>query len=225
VICVSTSDIDNVVIIKDDPSPSRLNGFNILPTTAINSDTSKKKISTNNIDEYSNDLPDDIYARDENSGGIEIISIPPDGIEANGDNRDNGKNEIEEKNHEIRRTILIAQQRCLKPLSQFLSYEFCHVPLSLCSTDNVDFFNQQSKATAMEPLYKIFQASFSSSCPISTHQCAIVIDGRALFETKPNPEIQTIREYAAQLLKENIRNLLITRERVDVVFDLIEIKA
>ncbi|CAF1641861.1 unnamed protein product [Rotaria magnacalcarata] len=77
----------------------------------------------------------------------------------------------------------------------------------------------------MESLYKIFQASFSSSCPISTHQCAIVIDGRALFETKPNQEIQTIREYAPQLLKENIRNLLITHERVDIVFDLIETKA
>ncbi|CAF4423870.1 unnamed protein product [Rotaria magnacalcarata] len=88
VICVSTSDIDNVVIIKDDPPPSRLNGFNILPTTAINSDTSKTKMSTNNIDEYTNDLPDDIYARDENSRGIEIISITSDGIEANGDNRD-----------------------------------------------------------------------------------------------------------------------------------------
>ncbi|CAF4637178.1 unnamed protein product [Rotaria sp. Silwood2] len=95
-ISVPISDIDDFVTIEDDPPSSRLNDFNILPTEAINSNTSKKTISRNTLDEYSNDFADDTYARDENNDGIEIITITPDGRETNSDNRDNGKNEIGE---------------------------------------------------------------------------------------------------------------------------------
>ena len=97
---------------------------------------------------------------------------------------------------EIRRTITIAKQRSLKPLSQFFSFEFAPVALSLCSTDNIDLFNQQSKSAVIKFLNKIYPSSFSSRCPVPTHESAIIIDGRTLFETKPHPNVKTIRDYA-----------------------------
>ncbi|CAF3953138.1 unnamed protein product, partial [Rotaria sp. Silwood1] len=123
---------------------------------------------------------------------------------------------------EIRRTIIIAQQRNLKPLSQFFAFEFSPVPLSLCDRDNVDSFNQQSKSTAIDFLKKIFPSSFSSSYPLSAVESALVIDGCSLFDTKPSPEAKTIRDYAIQLLDKNIRLLFETYHRIDVVFDEVE---
>ncbi|CAF3390230.1 unnamed protein product, partial [Rotaria sp. Silwood2] len=121
--------------------------------------------------------------------------------------------------HEIRRIVLIAQQRNLKPLSQFFSFEFSPVPLSLCDSQNIDLLNQQTKATVIDILNNHFSSSFSSSCSISTGQSAIVIDGRILFETKPNPEVKTIRDYAIQLLENDIRDLFYIHDRIDVIFD------
>ncbi|CAF3938297.1 unnamed protein product [Rotaria sp. Silwood1] len=121
--------------------------------------------------------------------------------------------------HEIRRIVLIAQQRNLKPLSQFFSFEFSPVPLSLCDNQNIDLLNQQTKATVIDILNNNFSSSFSSSCSISTSQSAIVIDGRILFETKPNPEVKTIRDYAIQLLENDIRDLFYIHDRIDVIFD------
>ena len=105
---------------------------------------------------------------------------------------------------EIRRTIIVAQQRNLKPLSQFFAYEFSPVPLSLCDTHNIDLFHQQSKATLIDFISNIFPSSFSSSFPVSNQRSALVIDGGNLLETKPNPEAKTIRDYAIQLLEKNI---------------------
>ncbi|CAF1472172.1 unnamed protein product [Rotaria sordida] len=96
------------------------------------------------------------------------------------------------------------------------------IALSLCDRDNVDFFNQQSKSTAIDFLRKIFPSSFSSSYPLSAVESALVIDGCSLFDTKPNPEAKTIRDYAIQLLDKNIRFLFESYHRIDVVFDTVE---
>jgi hypothetical protein len=111
---------------------------------------------------------------------------------------------------EIRRTIVVAQQRNLKPLSQFFAFEYSPVPLSLCNPKNIGLFNQQSKAIIIEFLNKSFPSSFSSLSPVSTRQSALVIDGGMLLETKPNPETKTIRDYAVQLLDKIICSLFKT---------------
>ncbi|CAF3305789.1 unnamed protein product [Rotaria sp. Silwood2] len=125
---------------------------------------------------------------------------------------------------EMRRTIIIAQQRNLKPLSKFFGFEYSPIPLSLCNSHNTDLLNQQTKVTAMEFLKKNFSASFSSSYPIPTHQSALVIDGNSLFETKPKSEVKTIREYAIQLLNNNIRHLFEIHDRIDVIFQNVDTK-
>jgi hypothetical protein len=107
----------------------------------------------------------------------------------------------------IYRTIIIAQQRNLKPLSQLFAHEFSPVPFSLCDIQNVNLLNQQTKCKIIDFLHKIYSSSFYSSCPISTHGSAIVIDGGSLLETKPQSNIQTIRDYAIQLLENNIQDL------------------
>ncbi|CAF3933472.1 unnamed protein product [Rotaria sp. Silwood2] len=125
---------------------------------------------------------------------------------------------------EIRRTVMIAKQRNLKPLSDFFAFEFSPVPLSLCNMHNVDLFNQQTKKTAIDFLNKTFPLSFSDTCPVSTHQSAFVIDGETLFYTKPNPNVKTIREYAIQLFDIIILHLFRIHDRIDVVFDTINKK-
>ena len=154
----------------------------------------------------------------------------------------NYKELVKLADQEIRRIIIVAQQRNLRPLSQFFAYEYSPIPLSLCDIHNVDLFNQQTKAKAIDFLKKTFPSSFPSTCTISTHKSAIVIDGGSLLENKPHPSTRTIRDYAIQLLEHNIRDLFGThvshriiwsyisfsnaflKERVDVVFDTITSK-
>ena len=88
----------------------------------------------------------------------------------------------------------------MKPLSQFFAFEFSPISLFLCDRHNIDLLNQQTKATAVDFL-KIFPSSFSLSCPISTDHSAVVVDGSTLFQSKPNPEVKTIRDYVIQLLE------------------------
>jgi hypothetical protein len=108
---------------------------------------------------------------------------------------------------EIRRTMIIAQQRNLKPFSDIFAHEFSPVPLSLCDSNNIDLFNQQAKAKVIDFLIKMYPSFFSSSCPISTNRTALVIDGGSLLEVKSRPDTRTIRDYAIQLLENNIRYL------------------
>ncbi|CAF4125635.1 unnamed protein product, partial [Rotaria sordida] len=125
---------------------------------------------------------------------------------------------------EIRRIIIIGEQRQLTPMSDFFAHEYAPVALSLCDSSNVYLLNQQNKPKITDFLYKICPSSFYSSCPVSTAGSAIVIDGASLLETKPEFRFQTIREYAIQLLRNNINNLFKTHSRVDVVFDSSESK-
>ncbi|CAF4064432.1 unnamed protein product [Rotaria sp. Silwood2] len=125
---------------------------------------------------------------------------------------------------EIRRTVIIAEQRNIKPLSLLFAHEFAPTSFALCDTSNVNFLNQQTKSKVIDFLYNMYPSSLSSSCPISTNESAIVIDGGSLFETKPQLHVQTIREYAIQLLEVNLASLFKTHNRIDVVFDSIESK-
>ncbi|CAF3634152.1 unnamed protein product [Rotaria sp. Silwood1] len=97
---------------------------------------------------------------------------------------------------EIRRTIIIVEQRQLRPMSDFFAHEYSLVALSLCDNSNVYLLSQQNKAKLIDFLYKICPSSFYSSCPVSTAASAVVIDGGSLLETKPESHFQTIREYA-----------------------------
>ncbi len=60
----------------------------------------------------------------------------------------------------LRRTIIVAKQRNLRPLSQLFAFEFSPVPLSLCDSHNIDLFYQQTKTKAIEFLKKMFPWSF-----------------------------------------------------------------
>ena len=107
---------------------------------------------------------------------------------------------IKEADDEIRRIIIIAQQRQLS-LTNLLAHEFGPASLALCHPRNPDLIYQRSKSDAISFLRKLYPSAFHSSYPQSMTNSAIVIDGGSLLETKPLPTSRTIRDYAEQLLK------------------------
>lgn len=113
---------------------------------------------------------------------------------------------IKEADEEIRRIIIIAQQRKL-PLTPFLAHEFAPTSFTLCDSRHADLFNQQSKSTAIHFLRELFPSAFYSSYPVSIVKSALIIDGGSLLEIKPLATCRTIRDYAHQLLKYTIGNL------------------
>jgi hypothetical protein len=113
---------------------------------------------------------------------------------------------IKEADEEIRRVIVIAQQRHL-PLGSFFAHEFCPTSLALCDSRNINLLNQQSKAIAIGFIREIYPSAFHSTYPISIDDSALVIDGGSLLETKPSSSCRTIRDYAEQLLKCTIGSL------------------
>ncbi|CAF3347405.1 unnamed protein product [Rotaria sp. Silwood2] len=125
---------------------------------------------------------------------------------------------------EIYRLIIIAEQRNIKPLSTLFAHEFAPVSLSLCDSNNINLFNQQNNLKILDFLYRICPSSIYLHCPISTVGSAVVINGAELFETKPELNSKTIRDYASQLLKNNIQNLFKIYSRVDIVFNSSESK-
>lgn len=65
----------------------------------------------------------------------------------------------------IHRTIIITQQRNLKPLSQFFAHEFSPVPLSLCDTNNINLLNQQAKPKIIDFFPKCIRHRFIHHVP------------------------------------------------------------
>lgn len=113
---------------------------------------------------------------------------------------------IKEADEEIRRIIIIAQQRKLL-LTPLMVHEFAPTSLALCDSRNADLFNQQSKSTAIHFLRELFPSAFYSSYPVPIVKSALIIDGGSLLEIKPLATCRTIRDYADQLLKYTIGNL------------------
>ena len=113
---------------------------------------------------------------------------------------------IKEADEEIRRVIIIAQQRQL-PLCSFFAHEFCPTSLALCDSRSINLLNQQSKAMAVGFIREVYPSAFHSAYPVSVDNSALVIDGGSLLETKPSSACRTIRDYAEQLLKYTIGSL------------------
>ena len=111
-----------------------------------------------------------------------------------------------EADEEIRRIMIIAQQRKL-PLTSLMAHEFAPTSFALCDSRNADLFNQQSKSTAVHFLRELFASAFSSSYLVPIVKSALIIDGGSLLEVKPLATCRTIRDYAEQLLKHTIGNL------------------
>lgn len=122
---------------------------------------------------------------------------------------------IKEGDEEIRRIIVIAQQRQL-PLAEFLSYEFGPSSFALCDGKSTDLLNQQSKAVVVHFIREMYPSAFQSRFPNSMNKSAIVVDGGSLLETKPLPTSRTIRDYAQQLLVFIIGSLF--KEHVSCLF-------
>lgn len=113
---------------------------------------------------------------------------------------------IKEADEEIRRIIIIAQQRKLS-LTSLMAHEFAPTSLALCDSRNADIFNQQSKSIAIHFLRELFTSAFYSSYPVPIVKSALIIDGGSLLEVKPLATYRTIGDYARQLLTYNIGNL------------------
>lgn len=107
---------------------------------------------------------------------------------------------------EIRRTILIAQERRLS-LAPLFAHEFGPTSLALCDSRNANLMNQQSKSLAVGFIREMYADKFHSSYPTSISNSAIVVDGGSLLETKPFATCRIFRDYAEQLLKINIGSL------------------
>lgn len=122
---------------------------------------------------------------------------------------------IKEGDEELRRVIVIAQQRQL-PLSEFLSHEFAPSSFALCDSKSIDLLNQQSKAAVVNLIRDMYPSAFQLTCPTSINKSAIVVDGGSLLEMKPLPTSRTIRDYAQQLLKFIIGSLF--KEHVSYLF-------
>ncbi|CAF2112167.1 unnamed protein product [Rotaria magnacalcarata] len=75
----------------------------------------------------------------------------------------------------------------------------------------------------IKTLSQLFASVPFSLCD-TVNRNAIVISGSCPSETKSQSNIQTVQEYAVQLLDKNIRNLLTRHRRADVVFDSAESK-
>ncbi|CAF4598408.1 unnamed protein product, partial [Rotaria socialis] len=73
----------------------------------------------------------------------------------------------------------------------------------------------------IKTLSQLFASVPFSLCD-TVNRNAIVISGSCPSETKSQSNIQTVQEYAIQLLDKNIRNLLTRHHRADVVFDSAE---
>ncbi|CAF1624401.1 unnamed protein product, partial [Adineta ricciae] len=82
---------------------------------------------------------------------------------------------------QIYQTIIIAQQRNLKPLADLFAHCDTHninlKPLAdlfaHCDTHNINLLNQQAKSNIIDVLSKIYPSSFYSSCPVTTQESAI----------------------------------------------------
>ncbi|CAF2446127.1 unnamed protein product [Rotaria sp. Silwood2] len=129
---------------------------------------------------------------------------------SNSENIEDFNTLVKKTDDEIRKTIIIAQQRNIKQLSQLFQREFLPVLFSLCNSTSINLLNQQTKVKVVDFLNKLVPSSFYSSCPTSTIESAVVIDDTSLLETKPQPDVQTIRQYANQLLGNDIKNLFKT---------------
>ncbi|CAF0857837.1 unnamed protein product [Didymodactylos carnosus] len=114
--------------------------------------------------------------------------------------------------------IILAEDRQLS-LPSLFAHEFTKAPLSLCDKDDFELLNQQKKSAVIDYLKEQFSSSFSTSCPITTDRCVLIIDGRSLLEIKPIGHSATVRDYAIQLLQTRINCLFRKYDRIDIVFD------
>lgn len=90
----------------------------------------------------------------------------------------------------------------------------------MCSLENPDLLNQQSKSKdTFDFLREKFPSAVSStSFETSTQQKALVIDGSSLLHTYPRAG-STVYEYAVHLLTEAILPMFNNFSRIDIVFD------
>ncbi|CAF1098692.1 unnamed protein product, partial [Didymodactylos carnosus] len=142
---------------------------------------------------------------------------------AKNDNTKDLTKTIKYVDEEMRRVIIIAEQRGLS-LPSLFAHEFTRAPLALCDNQNCDLMNQQKKSAAIDYLKQQFPSSFSSSCPTLKGKSALVIDGGSLLEIRPKTRNMTVRQYAEQLLTTVINRQFQQYDRIDVVFDSSESK-
>ncbi|CAF4252684.1 unnamed protein product, partial [Rotaria sp. Silwood2] len=127
--------------------------------------------------------------------------------------------DIKKIDAEIRRVVLIAQYRPVDLVAVF-GHEFSTVPISLCSLEDPNLLNQQSKSKdTLDFLRDKFPSAISSTCLQTLNkQQALVIDGSSLLHIYPRAG-STVYEHATYLLIETILPVFADFSRIDIVFD------
>ncbi|CAF2862598.1 unnamed protein product [Rotaria sp. Silwood2] len=130
---------------------------------------------------------------------------------------------IKEIDEIIIKAIILSQYRPKINLIEFFGHEFSSRPISLCNRNNNDLMNNQNKSTVLTFKKKKFPESFSSIKPIDIssmpiNECALLIDGGALLQTRP-PSNYTVLDYAIFLLEKKIIIEFNYFDRIDIIFD------
>ncbi|CAF4815992.1 unnamed protein product [Rotaria sp. Silwood1] len=130
---------------------------------------------------------------------------------------------IKEIDEIIIKAIILSQYRPKINLIEFFGHEFSSRPISLCDRNNNDLMNNQNKSQVLTFFKKKFPESFSSIKPIDIssmpiNECALLIDGGALLQTRP-PSNYTVLDYAIFLLEKKIIIEFNYFDRIDIVFD------
>ncbi|CAF4865364.1 unnamed protein product [Rotaria sp. Silwood1] len=120
---------------------------------------------------------------------------------------------------EIRRILLLSQYRPID-LESVFSHELSTIPISLCSLEDVNLLNQQSKSKdTFEFLKQKFPtAIYSTNIPTTNQPKALVIDGSSLLHIYPRTGSNAF-QHALYLLIEHILPYFADYSRIDIIFD------
>ncbi|CAF4371676.1 unnamed protein product, partial [Rotaria sp. Silwood2] len=127
--------------------------------------------------------------------------------------------DIKKVDAEIRRILLLSQYRPID-LESVFSHELSTIPISLCSLEDVNMLNQQSKSKdTFEFLKQQFPtAIYSTNIPTTNQPKALVIDGSSLLHIYPRKGSNAF-QYALYLLIEHILPYFVDYLRIDIIFD------